>query len=53
MTDVNLNPEYSKSDDLPNKEDIEKPYYDDASAPVIQNYNNNYNQPMYYNPPPP
>ena len=53
MTDANLNPEYPKPDDLPNKEDIEKPYYDDASAPVIQNYNNNYNQPMYYNPPPP
>ena len=51
MTDANLNPEYPKPDDLPNKEDIEKPYYDDDSAPAIQNYNN-YNQPMYYNPPP-
>ena len=61
MTDNNNTPQYSKpSNDLPYQEEIgEKPYYDNGSAPVVQNlidnnqpqYQNTYNNPApYYNP---
>ena len=63
MIDNNNTPRYSKPiNDLPSQKEIgEKPYYDNGSAPVVQNlidnnqpqYQNPYNnQPQYYNPPP-
>ena len=61
MTDNNNTPQYSKPiNDIPSQGEIgEKPYYDNGSAPVVQNlidnnqpqYQNTYNNPApYYNP---
>ena len=50
MTDNNNTPQYSKPiNDIQSQEEIsEKPYYDNGSAPVVQNLIDN-NQPQYQN----
>ena len=55
MADDSNNPRYEKSlNDFPSVNELEeKPFYDDCSAPVVQTYNNIYNQhPNYNNPSP-
>ena len=53
MADDNNNPRYEQPlNDFPSINDVEeKPFYDDGSAPVVQTYNNIYNQQSNYNNP--
>jgi len=53
MADDNNNPKYEKPlNDFPSLNEVEeKPFYDDGSAPVVQTYNNIYNQQPNYNNP--